>query len=313
MAPLTFDSCIAPFARETFMREYLGRNVAYLPGPADRFADLVTESELAAVLSRAVVFPGSMRVKLDGHDVPPLEYLSGQLTHESTARTVNTASLERLLVAGATLFMYDSQGLFPHVSEFCDILASGFGSRVAATLIVVLAVDRPSRLHWDSHDVFVCQVAGQKRWPVFRPTMPWPLRNSFEGEIVNPSIVWEGVLTHGDALYVPRGWPHQPVAITSPSVHITFDIARPTGADLFKFVTHRLLEDARVRADLPLELPLADRRTFNSQFRTALLSAASDEAIESFYVAQQMSHGPRRFKVALSSHAGSNAARGVSS
>lgn len=285
---MTFDEYISPLTRNHFVQEHLSQSVAYFPNLPHRRMRLVTIAEVSDVISRIIVYPGMMRVKARGCEYPPSEYLSAPTTRHSAARLVKTAALEALLRSGATLFVDDCSGHFPDIDAFCRTLAEGFHSRVAATLIVTLVPDAPLPVHWDTHDVFVWQAVGSKRWPVFAPVVRYPLRPSLEGEITSPSVAWEGVMGPGDALYLPRGWPHQPVAVGTPSIHVTFDIARATGVDLLKFVVDRLVHDERVRSDLPLQGDKRDRNAFNSGLRDALLSAMSNEAVDAYYIAEKL-------------------------
>lgn len=67
--------------------------------------------------------------------------------------------------------------------------------------------------HLDSYDVFLVQVAGQRRWrvgpvrrPAWQPDQPLKLLREF-----TPTHDW--VLDPGDLLYVPPGWGHDGIAV----------------------------------------------------------------------------------------------------
>ena len=69
--------------------------------------------------------------------------------------------------------------------------------------------------HYDVHDVFVLQAAGQKRWIVHEPvhenplpSQPWTDHRAAIAERVADEPVIDAVLSPGDALYLPRGWIH---------------------------------------------------------------------------------------------------------
>lgn len=80
--------------------------------------------------------------------------------------------------------------------------------------------------HADGHDVFVLQLAGRKRWRVFRPIVPLPL----EGQKVEVDrtglgrCLLEIVLEPGHVLYMPRGFIHAGVADAEASVHLTIGV-----------------------------------------------------------------------------------------
>jgi lysine-specific demethylase/histidyl-hydroxylase NO66 len=293
---LTFVDCIAPSPLHDFIQCYVAKTLTYLPGPLDRFSRLVTMGEINDLMSRLVVYPGMLRIKKDAAIVPESEYLTAPFG-SAGARLIKAASMERYLECGATLIIDQCQSLFAPVSALCDELTLGFKAHVSATLILVNAPGHSASLHWDAHDVFVCQIMGCKRWPVFFPVIEKPLRNNYSGEIASPSKAWDEVLNPGDALYVPRGWPHQPIAIEGPSIHITFDIDVPTGKDVLSFVFNNVLKQDVVRTDLPFHASREDRRLYSAEIRNAIIEAMSDDVLESYYTACQLNVRPTRLQL----------------
>jgi lysine-specific demethylase/histidyl-hydroxylase NO66 len=293
MTPTTFDAYIAPITREHFLAQYLGKEVLYCPGADGRLSDLITTADIEELLSRLVVYPGMMRVKAAaGRDLPATEYLTRPISRATDARLVDGAALERHLRSGATLIMDNCQGLFSRIHAACNVLADAFGSRVAATLFVVLVPDAPQPLHADDHDVFVCQVVGHKRWPVFRCD-----NSGVRPEMHTTTPAWEGILEPNDALYVPRGWPHQPSATVTPSVHVTFDIVAPTGMDLLAGLIDHVMQEAFVRANLPVTSSTGRRQSYNTELREIVLHAMADDAINTFVSAQRLAAVSRPFRL----------------
>ncbi|MFF2012365.1 cupin domain-containing protein [Streptomyces sp. NPDC058195] len=84
--------------------------------------------------------------------------------------------------------------------------------------------------HVDTHDVFILQLHGVKHWHVGKPSKGLPLagaeRESFE--FLDYS---EFTLNPGDALYLPRGFPHEAVTSRSSSLHLTVGIHAYRWAD----------------------------------------------------------------------------------
>ena len=89
-------------------------------------------------------------------------------------------------------------------------------------------------LHWDTTDNLVVQVAGRRRWTLWRPTLPSPVGGSDAPRPDGPAD-WSGTLEPGDVLYFPRGWWHCPEGLGGPALHVTFGIYRRTGLDLFRW------------------------------------------------------------------------------
>lgn len=296
---ISFDQCIAPLQRRDFVAQFLGKAVSYLPGPEERFDELITLAELDEVLSRLVVFPGMIRVKAGGEFIPPSRYLTGSVSIANDARRVETAALEKYLQSGATLIMDNCQGLFPGIHAFTESLAEAFRARVAATLFVVLKVDAPIDLHADDHDVFVCQVLGEKRWPVFTSAQADGVLGR-DADVSAVSPAWHGTLRPGDALYVPRDWPHQPTAVVAPSLHVTFDLIAPTGADFLTFLLEQVQHRGMFRTALPLHAGVEERRAYNEALREAMLAAMSHQALNAYMGAQRLLAVARPLRLAPS-------------
>ena len=85
--------------------------------------------------------------------------------------------------------------------------------------------------HYDVHDVFVLQIAGEKRWRIHPPVLVSPLRDQpwndrkadVEKRAEEPALI-EAVLTPGDCLYLPRGYLHAATALGGVSTHLTLGI-----------------------------------------------------------------------------------------
>jgi hypothetical protein len=91
-------------------------------------------------------------------------------------------------------------------------------------------------VHHDTHDVFVLQVSGEKRWLVYKPALELPLRNQkYSAEMGGPGEpVHDLVLRPGDMLYLPRGWLHEALTSDSDSLHLTVGVNVVTWLDAFK-------------------------------------------------------------------------------
>ena len=95
--------------------------------------------------------------------------------------------------------------------------------------------------HYDSYDVFLLQVAGQRRWQVGRvtdatlvPDVPLKLLQNFEVED-------EYVLDPGDMLYLPPDWAHDGVAIGE-CMTCSIGFRAPRRLDLARDVVQRTLD-----------------------------------------------------------------------
>jgi bifunctional lysine-specific demethylase and histidyl-hydroxylase NO66 len=140
-----------------------------------------------------------------------------------------TADVERVLAefeAGATIVL---QGLHLNRAEtatFCTALEGALGHPVQANAYYTPRGSQGLAVHHDTHDVFVLQIAGEKRWLVYDPVLELPLKEqrykSSHGAPGDPVI--DTVLGPGDTLYLPRGWLHEARTSDVDSLHLTVGI-----------------------------------------------------------------------------------------
>ena len=110
-------------------------------------------------------------------------------------------------------------------------------------------------VHHDTHDVFVLQVAGEKRWLVYEPAFPLPLkRQRYRRELGGPGeAVHDVTLQSGDTLYLPRGWLHEAVTSVTNSLHITVGVNVYTWIDAFKAALADCEQEEAFRRSVPPE------------------------------------------------------------
>lgn len=142
----------------------------------------------------------------------------------------------------------------PSVRRLSEGLMRDLGAVVSVNIYGSWTSDRCFLTHWDEHDVLIIQTAGEKLWSVFNPTRgaPLPFDVDYDNDASNLDLAWEGVLTPGDVLYLPRGWWHHAQARDEGSVHLTAGFRGPTTLDLLQYLMTRASEHEEFRQDLPL-------------------------------------------------------------
>jgi hypothetical protein len=124
----------------------------------------------------------------------------------------------------------------PELASFCRSLERTLGHPAQVNAYYTPRAAQGLPVHHDTHDVFVLQVAGQKRWLVYEPAFPLPLKNQkYTSEMGGPGEpVHDLVLRPGDMLYLPRGWLHEAVTSDTDSLHLTVGVNVVTWLDAFK-------------------------------------------------------------------------------
>lgn len=137
---------------------------------------------------------------------------------------------------GATIVL---QGLHlhrPELGAFCRSLERALGHPAQVNAYYTPRAAQGLPVHHDTHDVFVLQVAGEKRWLVYDPAFELPLKNQkYSSELGEPGEpVHDLVLRSGDMLYLPRGWLHEALTSEADSLHLTVGVNVVTWLDAFK-------------------------------------------------------------------------------
>jgi hypothetical protein len=155
--------------------------------------------------------------------------------------------------------------IWPPLVDLAGGLAAELGQPVQVNAYLTPAGNRGFATHYDTHDVFVLQVDGRKRWRIHEPVLAEPLeRQSWGGRAEEVSATAAGdpaldvVLSPGDALYLPRGWLHAADALGERSLHLTIGVRAFTRYALVEALLGLAAEDQRLRATLPLGLDLTD-------------------------------------------------------
>jgi hypothetical protein len=170
-----------------------------------------------------------------------------------------------LYADGATLVLQGLHRIWPPLVDFARELGGQLGQPLQVNAYLTPAASQGFATHYDTHDVFVLQVDGRKRWRVHEPVLRDPLeRQSWGGRADEVSAVADGapaldeVLEPGDALYLPRGWLHSAAAQEEASLHITVGVKALTRYALVEALLDLAADDPRLRATLPYGLDLAD-------------------------------------------------------
>ena len=202
-----------------------------------RYDDLLSEAEVERlVTSGGLRFPGFRLVKA-GEQLAVRDYTEDIPWRPSSF--TGTADVDRVLAEwerGATIVL---QGLHlhrPELGAFCRSLERTLGHPAQVNAYYTPRSAQGLPVHHDTHDVFVLQVSGEKRWLVYEPALELPLRNQkYTAEMGGPGEpVHDLVLRPGDMLYLPRGWLHEALTSDSDSLHLTVGVNVVTWLDAFK-------------------------------------------------------------------------------
>jgi lysine-specific demethylase/histidyl-hydroxylase NO66 len=230
-------------------------------GEPGRFDDLFSESDVERIVcSGGLRFPAFRLVKA-GAQLEPRSYTVDVPWRPSGF--TRTADVDRVLAefeAGATIVLQGLHLHWPPLTTFCRDLEASLGHPVQANAYYTPRGSQGLPVHHDTHDVFVLQVSGDKRWLVYEPALELPLRDQrYSPELGAPGTpVLDETLSGGDTLYLPRGWLHEALTSETDSLHVTVGVNVITALDAIRAALEECAADVEFRRGLPADGELAD-------------------------------------------------------
>jgi ribosomal protein L16 Arg81 hydroxylase len=239
---------IQPVTPDLFFEEYWERRPLTLCRNSPELYDaLLSLDEIDRVLTTLDLRYPNVILKNAARDIAPEEYTVA-------GGALDVASLYRLFGAGSTVTLAYMDTVIPSLTTLCRGLEAAFSHPFQANVYLTPPGNQGAKVHYDTHDVFVLQVAGSKRWVTYGAPVGLPLKNQhFESashRIGEPELQFE--LAAGDAAYIPRGHLHEAIATDSVSLHVTVGILAYTWTDLLlESVADACLNDVEFRKALP--------------------------------------------------------------
>ena len=245
---------LAPTALDDFLAEHWDRRPLLTqrddPG---RFDEVLTGVDLERMVCAERVRVPAFRLVRGGAQVPLGEYTEsipwrpGAFTGAPRPEAVATR-----FEAGATLVV---QALHLHhvpSARYCRGLEMALGCPVQANAYWTPPSAQGFAVHHDTHDVFVLQISGHKRWRVYEPLLDLPLRDQrWSKALGDPGEpVMDFTLAPGDTMYLPRGWPHEAETSDEASLHLTVGLHPPTRLDALRSALAACGEDVEFRRAL---------------------------------------------------------------
>ena len=275
-----FAWLIDPLPTAEFERDYYEQRLAHIRREASPYyAELLSVADLDNVLgTHAASYPDIKLVRGDG-DVD-----AGGYTND--AGRIQPLEVARLFDDGATVIFNQLHKRVPALAHLCVALGRRFSSRVQTNVYLTPPDAQGFAPHWDTHDVFVVQVSGTKRWSIYDTKVRLPLRGQrFERGTPPGDVTDEFELGPGSAVYLPRGLMHSARSTDEPSLHVTLGLTAFTWAEfLVESVTAAALEEEPLRRNLPREFardgfPAAERERLFGEKMAFVLSRFDPEAV----------------------------------
>jgi Cupin superfamily protein len=156
---------------------------------------------------------------------------------------------------GATLVLSQMHEVHAPLARFCRGLERVFLHPVQCNIYLTPPGAQGFRVHYDTHDVLILQVSGEKLWRTW-PTPPVPFANNrtphdHRSEPVEAPCMQ--MMRPGDVLYLPRGILHDAASQgAKASLHLTIGLLDVSWAEALRAALDLMeVEDAAFRRSFP--------------------------------------------------------------
>jgi len=238
---IDFEKIIYPHNVREFVNNYFEiKPLLISRNNCSYFESLLTISEINLLLERKDIHYPSIRLVKDGLELPQTDYLKNlPYGNQVFEGLIENDRLFTLFSEGCTIVFQALHRTLPSLATFCRSVESFFKIPVQTNIYLTPTSSQGFAPHFDNHDVFILQTYGSKFWrvydsPQYLPTKPFDKQRWKKSK---PSIEIE--LKEGDTLYIPRGFVHDAITSTRPSMHITLGLLTYTWIDVFKIMIEK--------------------------------------------------------------------------
>lgn len=218
----------APVTAEEFLRDYFEKK-PLLVQREDRhyYDDLLTWGMIDNVIT-------TMHLS---HPQIAMADARGGLTKEDycyPSGLIDAARLYQRYADGSSIILGNLESNLPSMANLCRSMEAEMSQRFQTNIYVTPPGSQGLRSHWDSHDVFVLQISGEKHWTLYDTPITLPFRAMRFDPAVDkakePTL--DFTLKAGEMLYVPRGVMHDASTHDSHSMHITVGVLNTSWMEL---------------------------------------------------------------------------------
>ena len=219
---------ISPVSKQVFFEEYWEKQplIVKRPNP-DYFSSLLTLDEVDRVITTLGLRYPTITLKNADQSVTPEDYtVQGDL--------IDVAKVYQLFEKGSTITLAYLDTVVETLAALGRNLEREFSFPFQTNVYLTPARAKGAKHHYDSHDVFVLQIAGSKQWTIYGTPVKLPLRGQDFDPLVHErgETTLEFELEAGDCVYIPRGIVHDARSGETTSLHITVGVLHWTWTDL---------------------------------------------------------------------------------
>jgi ribosomal protein L16 Arg81 hydroxylase len=248
---------LRPVEPSAFFADYWEkRPLTLFRGEEAYFRRVLSLEEMDHILSSDDLRHPSIQLVKNSVPLPPAQYTTEvEVKGVPVGGVIDRVRMFAEYQQGATVILDHLHRGWAPLARLCAGLERLFGHPMQTNVYLTPPGAQGFTAHYDTHDVFILQAAGSKRWRLYAAPVQLPLPNNpypYPGPDPGKPTA-DFVLHAGDLLYIPRGHVHDAATSDSVSLHVTVGINTYTYADLFMEALGVLCQrDVRFRRALPV-------------------------------------------------------------
>lgn len=240
---------VAPMETAAFLSGFWERQVLLIRrGDPGYYGDLLSLEDIDRVVTTLSLDNRDINLVDARRELKPQEY-------SYPSGMIDPARLFQLFADGATVILPQLQLRLPRLAALSRGMEADISARFQTNIYMTPGGGAQGfKPHYDSHDVFVLQIAGSKAWKIYDTPLELPTRaQEFDpAGYTLAAPTQEFVLEAGDMVYIPRGVVHDAVSSEDISLHITLGAMVKTWGDLLvEAVSELTLAETDFRRSLP--------------------------------------------------------------
>ena len=252
-----FAALIHPFSAGKFFAEHWERQpLLQRRGDENYYRRLLAIGDLEGFISRGDVRYPAIRLAKGGAFFPSEAYTQDVRYGDEVFRgLIDVEKVVTEYTSGATVTLPALHRSLPALGRLCAQMEALLDHSVHTNAYLTPPCAAGFTPHYDTHEVFVLQIAGRKHWRVYPPPLPLPHRSqpfSPQNYTLPPAALLEFQLCPGDLLYLPRGHVHTTTTAEQFSAHVTIGVTVYTGVELLSELIHAAVDEPALRASLPV-------------------------------------------------------------
>jgi hypothetical protein len=250
---LSFEWLIDPISPKIFFEEYYERKPLLITGrQASKYESLLSVDAIDRYLATAMPCTPDVFMVNAARELKVEDY---SFPNSDPPGRIDLPRAYQLFASGSTISLSQLHERLPQLTALCRSVEKTFSGHFQTNIYLSPPNAQGFKTHYDSHDVFVLQVAGSKLWTLNDTLIELPLHGQgFDPEKHIPGpVTRELTLQAGDLFYCPRGLFHAARSTDEVSLHITLGLIGKTWADVItEAVSEACLASPTFRANLPI-------------------------------------------------------------